>query len=186
MDEGGDGGGAFHSVGEPGEERDLRAFAGGGDEEEEGGPGEQGVGRGFDGGEPEGAEDAEEEEEGHEVAGVPEAVHEERFHGGVAGGLAFEVEADEQIAREADAFPADEQQEIVVGHHQDEHEEDEEIEAAEVAVEAAIVLHVGDGVDVDEEADAGDHEDHDGAEGIEEIAPVGGEDGGAAIERRER
>jgi len=39
------------------------------------------------------------------------------------------------------------------------------------------VAHVADGIDVDEEADAGDDEDHDARKRIEEEAPVGDESG---------
>ena len=76
-------------------------------------------------------------------------------------------EADEQIRRETDALPADEHDEHVAGEDQSGHEEEEEIQVAEVARVAGIVVHVADGVDVDEEANAGDDEQHDKRELVE-------------------
>ena len=67
-----------------------------------------------------------------------------------------EVEADEQVRGETDALPADEHQQEVLGEHQRQHEEHEEVEVGEEAPVALFVRHVADGVDVDEEADAGD------------------------------
>ena len=58
----------------------------------------------------------------------------------------------------SDAAPADEQPQEIVGHHQQQHREDEEVHVGE---ERAIVLglgHVADGIQMDEEADARDDE----------------------------
>ena len=84
----------------------------------------------------------------------------------------MEVEADQQVAAQSHAFPADEQQHVVVRQHQHQHEEDEQVQVAEEAVVAVVVRHVAGGVDVDQEADAGDHQDHHGAERVEQEAPV--------------
>ena len=82
------------------------------------------------------------------------------------------VETDQQVAAQSHAFPAHEQQRVVVGQHQHQHEEHEQVQVAEEAVVAVIVRHVPDGVDVDQEADAGDHQDHDRAERVEQEAPI--------------
>ena len=87
-------------------------------------------------------------------AEVADAVDDERLLGGVVGRAAPEVEADQQVGAEADRLPEDEEQEEVVGQHQHQHREDEERQVGEEAVVAAVAVHVADGVDVDQEADA--------------------------------
>ena len=79
------------------------------------------------------AEVGEQQEDADEEAEVADAVDDEGFFAGVGGGVLLEVEADEQIGGEADAFPADEHEQDVAGQDQDGHEEEEEIEVAEVA-----------------------------------------------------
>ena len=72
-----------------------------------------------------------------------------------------------RIAAEADAFPAEVEEEQVVGEHQDEHGGDEEIHLGEEPAVAVVVAHEADGVEEDEEGDEGDDEDHDEGEGVE-------------------
>ncbi len=78
-----------------------------------------------------------------------------------------EVEADEQVRGETDALPADEEQQEAGGEHEHQHEEHEEVEVGEEAPVAVFVRHVADGVEVDEEADAGDDGEHDQGEVID-------------------
>ena len=87
--------------------------------------------------------------------------------------------ADQQVGRQAHALPADEHEQVVVRQHQREHEEHEQVEVAEEAVVSALVLHVSHGIDVDEEADAGDDQHHDHREMVEIDAVVDGEIPGA-------
>ena len=79
------------------------------------------------------AEVGEQQEDADEEAEVADAVDDEGFLAGVGGRVLLEVEADEQVGGEADAFPADEHQQRVAGQHQHGHEEEEEIQVAEVA-----------------------------------------------------
>ena len=95
---------------------------------------------------------------------IADAVHDERLVAGVGGELLIEVEADQQIAAQSHAFPADEQHQVIGRQHQRQHEEHEEVQVGEEAVIAAFMRHVADGVNVDERADAGDHQQHDGGE----------------------
>ncbi len=69
---------------------------------------------------------------------------------------AVEPEADQEVRREPDQPPADEQADDVVAEHQRQHREDEEVHVGEEAREGAVAVHVADRVDVDQEADAGD------------------------------
>ncbi len=114
--------------------------------------------------EPKLADDQEHREQEAEVA---DAVDDEGFFAGVGGGVLLEVEADEQVGGETDALPADEEKQEALGEDQDEHEEHEEVEIGEEAPVALFVRHVADGVDVDEEADAGDDAEHDEGEVVD-------------------
>ena len=107
------------------------------------------------------------EEHGEEEAEVADAVDDEGFLAGVGGGVLGEVEADEQVGGEADALPADEEQEEAGGEDEDQHEEHEEVEVGEEAPVAFFVRHVADRVDMDEEADAGDDAEHDEGEVVD-------------------
>src|SRR5688500_15497263 len=75
--------------------------------------------------------------------------------------------ADQKIGAEADALPADEQQQQVVGHDQHEHEEDKEIQIDEKTRHPFVVPHISDGIDVDEKADARDNQQHDRSQRID-------------------
>ena len=54
------------------------------------------------------------------------------------GGVLLEPEADQQVRGEADALPADEHEQEVVGQHQHQHEEHEEVQVGE---EAPVASH---------------------------------------------
>ncbi len=69
-----------------------------------------------------------------------------------------------------DVGPADEQEEEVIRRDQQRHREDEEIEEGEEAPVAGVIFHVADGIDVDEEADAGHDQQHHRRERVGEQA----------------
>ena len=93
-------------------------------------------------------------------AEITDAVDQERLLARVGGRGFLEPEADQQVRRQADAFPAHVQEQVVVRQHQRQHHQDEEVEEGEEAREAGIVVHVADGIDVNQEADAGDDQRH--------------------------
>src|ERR1700746_3033256 len=109
-------------------------------------------------------EGSEEQEHAEHEAEVAAAVDDEGFFACVGGRFSEEVKADKQVAGQSDALPADEKKNVVRGEDQNQHEEHKEVEVGEEAVVAAFVGHVSSGVDVNEEADAGDDEDHDDGE----------------------
>jgi len=76
----------------------------------------------------------------------------------------FEPEADEQVRAQPHQLPADVEQQEVVGQHQDQHGEDEQVEQGEKAGIALVLSHVTDGVDVDQETHSGDYQSHQGGE----------------------
>ena len=140
VDERGDGRWAFHGVGKPDVERKLRAFAGGADEQAESDGGEDASGPGGFYGEfggdhvkGEGTEVSEQQEHADEEAEVADAIDDEGLHAGAGCGGLLEPEADEEIGGETDSFPSDEHQKRVAGQHQNCHEEEEEVQVAEVA-----------------------------------------------------
>ena len=82
-------------------------------------------------------------------------------------GRVFVPEADEQVAAETHALPAQVEKEQVVGQHQDQHEADEEVHVGEEPAVALIVAHELGRIEVDEKADPGDDQDHDQGKGIQ-------------------
>ena len=93
-------------------------------------------------------------------ARVTDAVDDERFLPRVRRRLAQEIETDQEIAAQPDAFPSDEQQQQIVRQDQRQHREHEQIQVAEEAVVAAFVRHVAGRIHVNQESDAGDDEQH--------------------------
>ena len=91
---------------------------------------------------------------------VADDVDHERLDPRSRGGGAPVPEGDQQVGGSADERPADDQQQEVAGEHQQQHREDEEVEVGEVAREAAVLLQVGDRVEVDHRGDPGDDQDH--------------------------
>jgi hypothetical protein len=64
-----------------------------------------------------------------------------------------------RVRDEAHRFPAEEELQEVVAHHQHQHREREQRDVAEEALVAGIVVHVADGVDVHHQRHEG-HDDH--------------------------
>ena len=175
VNEGADGGGSFHGVGEPGVERDLGRLAGGPQEEEErDGRRRRPAGREFfrrgreDVSVVQRSERREDQKEAHRKAEVAHAVDDKRLLPGVGRGLPLVPKTDEQVRAEPNALPADEEEHEVVGQDQERHRKEEQVEVGEIPGLAGIVVHVADGIDVNDEAHARHHEDHHRREGVEE------------------
>ncbi len=113
------------------------------------------------------------EEHAEKKSGVADAVDDECLVSRVAGGLAMEIETDQQIRTQAHAFPANKHEHIVVGQDQRQHGEHEEVEVSEEAVVAAFMRHIAGGINMDQHADAGDEQQPDAGERIEQEARVG-------------
>ena len=91
---------------------------------------------------------------------VSDHVDHERLQPGSGRGVPAIPVRDQQVRGRAHERPADDQQEEIAGQHQQQHREHEVVQVAEVAREPAVHVHVGDRVQVDERGHAGDHEDH--------------------------
>ncbi|MGY3073684.1 hypothetical protein ACVWZZ_000055 [Bradyrhizobium sp. LM6.10] len=81
-------------------------------------------------------------------------------------------EADQEIARQTHAFPAEEQLHEVVRGHQHQHGEGEQAEIAEEARPVRVLVHVADGIEVHERGHGGDHHQHHRGERVDPQRPV--------------
>ena len=157
-----DRGRALHRVEQPGLQRHLGGLAAGAEQQEQAERGERllagAVGVRADHREAGRAPGDEGQHDRRREAHVADPVDHERLLGGRRRGVLVLPEADEQVGREADALPAEEQPEVVLRHDQHEHRGHEQVEVAEEPHPARVVLHVADRVDVDQRADAGDQQ----------------------------
>ena len=192
VDEGRDGGRAFHRIRKPDVQRDLAGLAGGPAEDEDADGGREGEAE--DGGvrdecgqggafeasragvvEKQRAGFGVEPDHAEEEDEVTDAGGNEGFLGG-GGGFGLGVpEADEEVGSKADDLPAHEEEQEAVRDDDAEHGSGEEREKTEEAGEVLVVLHVAGAVDEDEQADEGDHDEHDRGERVEhpsELQPL--------------
>ena len=101
------------------------------------------------------------QEHGEQKTEIADAIEDERLLACIGGGFAQVVKADQQVRSKTHALPADEHQQEVFRQHQGQHEKHEEVEVGKIAPVSLFVGHVADGVDMDQKADAGDHQQHD-------------------------
>jgi len=120
----------------------------------------------------ESAEGGKQQQDAHDEAVVADPVDHERLLAGVAGTLLVKIEADEGVGAEPDAFPAEEHHQVIVAQHENEHGEHEQVHVAEEAVEPGVLPHVTDREHVDEKPHAGDHQQHDRRQGIQQDRPL--------------
>ena len=104
---------------------------------------------------------ASKQKQADEEAKVADTVNDECFFAGVGGGGLLKPETDEQIGSETNALPADKEQQGVSGEYENRHEEHEQVHVREESPVALVLVHVADGVDVDQETNAGDDQKHD-------------------------
>ena len=173
VDQGRDRGRAFHRVGQPGLQRNLRRFRGAGDEERD---------ASRTGSTPRGSVAALAKTSAYPIDPVaanstktayirptsPTTLMTNALQRGRDGRWLVEPEADQEIRSEADEAPADEQPDEVVGEHQRQHREHEEVHVREEARDRFVARHVTDRVDVDEPADAGDDQRPDERERVQQ------------------
>ena len=85
----------------------------------------------------------------------------------------MKIKSDQQIRAQPHAFPPDKHQHVIIGQDQREHGEHEEVEVSEEAVVAAFMRHVSGRINMDQHADAGDEQQPDAGERIEQKSGVG-------------
>ena len=186
MDQRGNRGRAFHGVRQPGVQQELRRLAHRAHEEQQAGDrqridlpaeeidglaGERGRlrehGVEFDrAGQHEHREDAERK------AKVADAVDDESLDRRSVRLRLVIPEADQQVAREADAFPAEEQLHEIVCRHQHQHREGEHRQIAEKPRPIRVFMHVADRIKVHESGYGVDHHQHHGGQSIDPQRPV--------------
>ena len=174
MDQGRDGGRAFHRVGQPDVEGDLGRLRGRRPEQEQR-QGELGVVG--DGGEVFEVQDVvvaevavgegrPHQEQGDGEAEVADAVDQERFLGRRRRRRLRMPEADQQVGADAHALPEGVGEDEVAGEDQPRHREDEQADHGEEPGVAGVAGHVAGGVDGDEGGHEGDHRQHHGGEAV--------------------
>ena len=176
VDQGRHRGGAFHRVGQPQVQRQLRTLPAGADEGEQrdgcgGGDAEAGCGT-VDRRVVQRADCPEGEEHRHHEAPVAHAVGDECLLAGSRGAVLFVPEADQEVRAGAHTLPAEERDQHVRAEHQHEHAECEQVEVQEELAEPRIAVHVADGVEVDQRPDTCDEQTHRDAERISEECQV--------------
>src|SRR5581483_1502381 len=107
------------------------------------------------------------EKHGERKSEVADSVYDERFVAGIGGKLLEKIEPDQQVTAEPHTFPSNEQQQEVLREHQNQHEEHEEVQVGEEAVISALVRHVADRIDVDQQSDSGYHHEHHGGQPVD-------------------
>jgi hypothetical protein len=109
-------------------------------------------------------------------AEVADPVDDEGLHVGEDRRWLGVVVADQQVRHQAHRFPAEEQLQEVVAHHQHQHAEGEQRDVAEEALVAArrgvVVGHVADGVDVHHQRDEADDAHHHRRQAVDEEADL--------------
>ena len=176
VDESGDRRGTFHRIGQPHVERNLRRLSTSANKKQQRDRGEccrRLAGRGGEYlREIERSEIHHDQEHGERESEVADAIHDEGFVAGVRGALLDEVETHQQIAAQPDAFPAHEEDQIIRGQNQGQHEEHEQVHVGEEAVIAFFVRHVAGGVDVNQRPDARDDHEHDHRQLVDRKIPA--------------
>ena len=112
------------------------------------------------------AADAEQESE------VTHPVDQEGLQVGEDGGRALVPEADEQIGHQTHRLPPEEQLQEVIAHHQHQHREGEQRDVAEETLVTRIILHVADGVDMDQQRDESHHHHHHRGQAVDHEADM--------------
>ena len=113
----------------------------------------------LDTGEGDRAEGREHDHDADGQAEVTDPVDDERLVGSGGVGGVVVPEPDQQVGRQTHAFPADVEQQVGVGQHQQQHRGHEQVEVGEEPALVRVVLHVADRVDVDQRPDEG-HQQH--------------------------
>ena len=111
-------------------------------------------------------QDTDEEEE------VGKTCYDERLLRCGNGSMSRVIETDEEIRAHTHKLPEEVHLEDVRGKHESEHRHGEERKEGIVALESLLALHVAERVDVNHEADRGNHYEHHHRDGVEQDAQV--------------
>ena len=156
--------GTGHGVRQPDRQRQLGRFAGRADQQQDpqGGddPGRQQKAHTVQLGNGDSAQELVHPDHGNAEGGVSDAGDDKGLAPG-SGVLLLRVpEADQGVGAEADPFPPQVKERQVFGQDQGQHGKDKDVQQGKVTGKVRIVLHVADGVQVNQAADKGDHQGH--------------------------
>ena len=148
MDQRRDRGGAFHGVTEPGLQWHLRALGAGAQQQHQA-DGVEGVAAhlrcgGEHRAEVQRPDRGEHDHDRDRQADVADPVDDEGLLGCCSRAGFVGPESDQQIGRQTDALPTEVEDKKVIGHHQQQHGGDEQVEIAEESAAVRIVGHVAD------------------------------------------
>ena len=184
MDHRRDRGRALHRIGQPDMQRHLRRLAHGADEQEQadqaqraqagerGGLLRQRLALGEHGSIVQASRRRQQRPHAEQKGKIAHAVDEKSLEPRTWGPRPGIPEPDQQIRHQADPFPADEQQQEVVRHDQQQHGEGEQRQVGEEPHVAGVPAHVADAVDVHQQRDERDHNHHHHAQGIDQEADL--------------
>ena len=105
-------------------------------------------------------------------ADVAHARGHERLHRGSARGLLLVPEADQQVGAQPHDLPRHEEEQEVVGEHEEEHRRGEEREHRVVPAHTLVLVHVADRVDLDARANDRHDDEHDRCHRVERDTEV--------------
>ena len=91
---------------------------------------------------------------------IADAIYDERLFPSIRRRLPQKIKPDQQVTRQPHAFPAHEQQHIIRRQHQNQHEKHEQVQVGEKPVVAALMRHVPGGINMNQPAHPGDHQQH--------------------------
>ncbi|MBA7617813.1 hypothetical protein ES703_25131 [subsurface metagenome] len=89
------------------------------------------------------------ENQGDDEARIADAVNNKGLHPRPGLGLILKPEADKQVRAQADPFPPQEHEDQVIGQHQVQHHESEQVQEGKVAPDARVATHITDGINMD-------------------------------------
>ena len=178
MNQGRDGSGAFHGVGQPDMQGKLSRLAHGPNKKTNAHHGDQHplctrksqlsklrcFGKSF--GVVQGARICRNEANTQNKAKVTHAVDQKGFHIGKDGGGLVEPKTNQQIRHQTYGFPAKKQLQKVVAHDEHEHGEGKQRYVGKEPVVAFVFFHVPNGVDVHHQGHKGHHAHHHGGEAV--------------------
>ncbi len=107
-------------------------------------------------------ERAEQQEDSDHHTRVADHVHHKSLACRRDSGGSFQPKPDQQVGRKANQTPANQEEQEIVGQDEHKHGEDENVHVGEEPRKVRIISHVPHGIDVDQETDAGDHQQHHG------------------------
>src|SRR5262245_51293834 len=104
---------------------------------------------------------------------VTDPVDYKRFFASVRGTLACIPKANEQIRTQPHPFPANEHEQVIVGHDQDQHSPHEQVEVGKESGVILLVVHIPCGINVNEQSHTRHHQHHGARQSVNQKTHLG-------------